>query len=332
MLDHVSENTTELSSGVHRDDGGAAMQHLRDFLVRYAKLLAACVLGALSIAVLYLLVATPVYTATTRLLLDSGSNPVFTRALNESLITLDTPQIESQLVLLISEQIAKRVAAALTPAEASEVTSVTRAGKDAAVVMNELATVLQGQLDVKRVTLSHAIDISYSAHNPAIAAKIANMFGEAYVADQVENFVNDARRRSQWLLARIEELRRQMNTASTELQAFRARRDYRVQQRQDADDKEAMPVTLEELESRSQTYRKIYESYLQSYTEMVQRESFRSTSSRVISWASAPKRTSRPNKLLVLSSALVLGSLVGLGTALVYSSFAGSAATAGTKT
>ncbi|HML29771.1 MAG TPA: GNVR domain-containing protein, partial [Hyphomicrobium sp.] len=72
-----------------------------------------------------------------------------------------------------------------------------------------------------------------------------------------------------------------------------------------------------ELDSRALTYRKIYESYLQAYTDTVQRQSFPGTASRVISRAEPPKRQSSPKRGLTLVASIILGSFLGVGIALV---------------
>jgi succinoglycan biosynthesis transport protein ExoP len=74
-------------------------------------------------------------------------------------------------------------------------------------------------------------------------------------------------------------------------------------------------VQLKELESNSQTYRSLYENFLQRYTESIQQQSFPITEARVISMASKPVKRSSPKTVLVViiacSSGLILG--VGLG-------------------
>jgi hypothetical protein len=105
------------------------------------------------------------------------------------------------------------------------------------------------------------------------------------------------------------------------VQEFKAKRDYRILSKPDngqAGDQQAPRVgsnTLEELESTAQTYRKIYESYLQAHTESVQRQSLPVTNSRVINTATAVK--SHPRVLRLLAAAIAGGILVGLALALM---------------
>lgn len=65
-------------------------------------------------------------------------------------------------------------------------------------------------------------------------------------------------------------------------------------------------VQLRALETTAQTYRTLFETFLQQYATTLQQQSFPLTTARVISPAKAPKRKSHPRTSLIL-----LGSLVG---------------------
>ena len=75
-------------------------------------------------------------------------------------------------------------------------------------------------------------------------------------------------------------------------------------------------VTLHELESNSQTYRALYDNFLQRYMESVQQQSFPITEARVISPASRPLQKSHPKTLIVLAisglGAMILGFGIGM--------------------
>jgi succinoglycan biosynthesis transport protein ExoP len=76
-------------------------------------------------------------------------------------------------------------------------------------------------------------------------------------------------------------------------------------------------VQLKELESNSQTYRSLYETFLQRYTESIQQQSFPITEARVISTAGRPSKRSSPKTLLVLSIACAGGLMLGFGIGLM---------------
>ncbi len=76
-------------------------------------------------------------------------------------------------------------------------------------------------------------------------------------------------------------------------------------------------VQLRELESKSQTYRTIYDNFLQRYMEAVQQQSFPITEARLISPAAPPLGKSSPKTAVVLGIAVVGGMAFGLGIAYV---------------
>lgn len=71
-------------------------------------------------------------------------------------------------------------------------------------------------------------------------------------------------------------------------------------------------VALRELESSSQTYRALYDNFLQRYMESVQQQSFPITDARVISAATRPLFKSHPRSALVLTVALAVGLAFGV--------------------
>jgi polysaccharide biosynthesis transport protein len=74
-------------------------------------------------------------------------------------------------------------------------------------------------------------------------------------------------------------------------------------------------VTLRELESNAQTYRALYDNFLQRYMESVQQQSFPITEARVVTAASRPLARSHPKAFLILAFSGIGGLMMGLGIA-----------------
>jgi succinoglycan biosynthesis transport protein ExoP len=72
-------------------------------------------------------------------------------------------------------------------------------------------------------------------------------------------------------------------------------------------------VALRELEREAETYRTLYQTFLQRYQEAVQQQSFPITEARVVSRALVPTGPSHPKKSVILALALLLGGAVGAG-------------------
>lgn len=72
-------------------------------------------------------------------------------------------------------------------------------------------------------------------------------------------------------------------------------------------------VTLRDLERESDTYKNLYQNFLERYKETVQQQSFPVNQARVISSASPPGGPSHPKKAITLALSLVLGGMIGVG-------------------
>jgi len=76
-------------------------------------------------------------------------------------------------------------------------------------------------------------------------------------------------------------------------------------------------VELRELESNSQSYRSMYDNFLQRYMESVQEQSFPVSEARIISHATRPLKKSEPNIAAVMSVSILSGLIAGFGVSLL---------------
>jgi succinoglycan biosynthesis transport protein ExoP len=76
---------------------------------------------------------------------------------------------------------------------------------------------------------------------------------------------------------------------------------------------DAKSVTLRELQSTAQTYKTLYDNFLQRYMESVQQQSFPISEARLISSASRPLGKSHPRTKLILAAAALGGLIIGFG-------------------
>jgi succinoglycan biosynthesis transport protein ExoP len=72
-------------------------------------------------------------------------------------------------------------------------------------------------------------------------------------------------------------------------------------------------VKLRELQQEADTYRNLYNNFLQRYQEALQQQSFPVSDSRIITGADVPRASSYPNTKLLLALSFVLGLGVGSG-------------------
>jgi succinoglycan biosynthesis transport protein ExoP len=76
-------------------------------------------------------------------------------------------------------------------------------------------------------------------------------------------------------------------------------------------------IELHQLESAAQTYRTLYDSFQQRYTDSVQEQLFPVTQARIITRASRPMAPSSPQSLKILAVATMGGLVLGLGLAIL---------------
>jgi uncharacterized protein involved in exopolysaccharide biosynthesis len=348
-VEHKMDNLTKLSparekyqAGFSSDTGTSEFISAADFAAFFRKnaiaVLAPLIL-AVTLASLYLFLATPEYIARSQILIDPKT-PVLREQTREVNFSLDAAQVESQITLLRSEKIAATVIKDLNlrddrefqgtappvwrtlferPEELSE--------EDASFIRNRTAiAAFEKGLIVRRVGLSYAIEIAFRSVDAKKAALIANATAEAYLRDQIDAKSESARQGSRWLEVRLAELREQMKMATHRVQAFRANHDYRLpaKNEENAEARSSRGVegeTLEELEATADTYRKIYESFLQAFTASVQQQSYPVSDARVITLAERPLAKSYPRSWLILGFAVLLGLTIGCGIALIRHAF-----------
>lgn len=322
---------------------------------------------AVGAAGFYAISARPMFTARAQILIDPRLPAVLREQLGETTLSLDSPQVESQMAVLKSEELAGTVVKSLDLVNDPEFqpkppsalkrqlnflltqfrsllaaaglldqnAPVPANGTAAADIPFRIAVgIFLDRLDIRRVGMSYAIDLSFKSFEPVKSARIANALAEAYVADQLETQSRAVRLGSGWLEERIEKIRQQMNEANLRVQEFKARRDYRIFSRSDDASQLAAESTaqadaalvsgelntLEALESTAQTYRKIYETFLQAFAEAVQRQSFPLASARIITRATEPLSKSHPKTGLVLAFGALVGGMIGFGISLIHNS------------
>lgn len=307
------------------------------------------VLVAVAAAFGYMQIAIPTYTARAQIIIEARLPQFIPGRNQEGLLAWDSAQVESEIAVLQSERIASAVVSKLgldkandfraTPSLAGRLRALVARGTRPAVPetdrFRDALDLIQTGLSIRRTGLSYAIDISFVFPDPVRSMEIANSVADAYIADQIENRSQAARVGGEWLQQRMVSLKAQMNAASRAVQIFRAGHNYAIVQPEPEDagppgtkNPQASAAqapredkTLDELEASASTYRRIYESFLQSYTESVQRQSFPVSDARILTTASLPKVQSAPRGVLIYALALLVGTLVGLALALLQHHF-----------
>jgi uncharacterized protein involved in exopolysaccharide biosynthesis len=345
MLERAARSSAspppQVSEAADRAHEGLDLTEIIVLIRQYFATIALSVVLAIAVAFAYVMLVSPIYTARSQLLIDPRAS-LPREQTGEVSFSLDAAQVETHIAVMRSEKIVRAVVKKLGLEHDPELARATdsiftgalsrlafrsKSGDDDFVRSRRVIAAFEAGLTVRRVGLSYAIEISFSSTDPEKAARIVNATADEYVRDQIETKSASAREASLWLEQRLAELRGQMNEATHRVQEFRARYDYSIGRVQNngGDAKGQSPAvantrgepSLEEFETTAETYRKIYESFLQAYMASVQRQSYPAFDARVITPASRPLRKSHPRTLLVLSLAALIGSMLGFGLAVV---------------
>lgn len=347
-----SDRSFQDAGEVSAPNEAISLDEVARFLRHYARTIIACIALASCVASYVVFTSRNLYTAVAEVLIDPRISQIQREQVGDVIVPIDTAQMESQLALLRSEGLARSVIEQLDllndpefqprgPSLLARIVGFFGIGsRPPASLGDKLRTAtsaLRAELDVARVGVSYAISISFRSSDAQKAAKVANAFASIYVQDQIHVRSKAAQAGSLWLEEKMNVLRVKMNAAARSVQEFKARHDYRlkppqepvaagegaVAQRAALMRRDEAPVTLDELDATSQTYRKLYETHLTAYSSLLLRESYPVSDARVISTAVAPIVASHPRSLLILLFGLLVGSLLGLGGALVQSAMTG---------
>jgi succinoglycan biosynthesis transport protein ExoP len=212
---------------------------------RQAVLIGAFAIGSLILGYVYASMATPLYSATTQLLIDSrkgGTGQDNDASVSIAELAFDTGAIDSQVEVLRSERIAKAVIKAqkldADPAFLDTPTSLIGsvigsirglfggrgASPEEVAFLRERALVdtLGSNLRVWRVGRTYVLAVDYTSKDPDEAARLSRAFAEAYLEDQLLARFELSRRSAEWMLQRIQELKKKSLETDLAVQRFRA--------------------------------------------------------------------------------------------------------------
>ncbi|WP_279480759.1 polysaccharide biosynthesis tyrosine autokinase [Aureimonas sp. SK2] len=207
---------------------------------------------------------------------------------------------DQQLSQLNSQLVAAQDALVSARARSEQVQSLIESGDMDAVVADSLGSSVVTTLRTRYLEAAkREADISSrlgSRHQQAVRLRSEmseyrrQMFAE--LTRVAESYRNETQVASDRLKA-VEENVRQATTISSEANE--------------------QQVQLRELEREAETYRNLYQTFLQRYQEAIQQQTFPVTGARVISPAQLPTLPSHPRKALVVAFSLLLGLGAGVG-------------------
>ena len=176
-----------------------------NFVWRNWMFIASVTAVALLLGVVHLLRATPLYTASTQVLLQRHEKAPGLDASDNRFD--DESDLENQLAILRSDSLLRRVVL-------NE-----RLAVDDQSIRNGINSV-RGALAISHGA-GQILDISITWNDPVRAAQLANAVADAYVVDQLDARLELAKRASSWLSDRLVELRQQLRDSEDAVAKFR---------------------------------------------------------------------------------------------------------------
>jgi uncharacterized protein involved in exopolysaccharide biosynthesis len=243
------------ASAEGRDAGGFDPREAINFVWRQWRFISGVTALALLISALYIARQTPLYTASAELLLDpqrekiTGQDPILTD------VALDLPTIESQIAVIRSTSLLRRVVVKerllndpefgagpaiaggsllasireffshSSPPSPTRRSNDTSADDDATEIAPDLMQTIQnlaGVVGVTRAGQALVLNVAITSADPPKAARLANAVADAYVVDKLEARFEAAKRASAWLSDRLVELGKQLRDSEEAVARFRA--------------------------------------------------------------------------------------------------------------
>ena len=190
-------------------------------------------LAGVSLALAYLAVATPSYTATASLFVDPRSRKIVSEEIVQGGFGSDLALVESQVSILTSDAVLRRVVETLKLTDDLEFAPPLGTGllsqlkalvfqrpADPDKTVQALNTLNQN-IKVKRAQKTYVVDVEVSSNRPEKAQKVAEAVVEAYLADQTAAKAAEARRANALIDARLGELRDQVRKAEMRVDEFK---------------------------------------------------------------------------------------------------------------
>jgi len=235
--DVIGTTPTEHAGGIGAPNAaGRDLPGFWPILRLRARLIAAITVGTVITAAALLALLPAKYAATAVLLVDPRQPKVTNSEVVLSGIGSDAAAVESQVELIGSADLAKRVIAQLGLADDPEFaakSTIERVGdvlslmlgrdlqKDAATQANRLLYRFRKGLEVRRRGLTYILEVTYQS-TTAVKAALANAVAEAYLDDQRTARTEITVHASEWLEARIAEMRDRVRDSEHAVAEFKA--------------------------------------------------------------------------------------------------------------
>jgi len=314
-------STFAILDGDHEVTLSSAVAGLVRLIRRQRRTFILSVVTVMLLALAFVILVTPKYTAVTALLIETNRAPPAPSDVREAGI-VDTAVIESQIAILNSEGIARMVIAKLKLIDDPEFTKPGLLGQlisqitfadapDEDQIADNVMTRFKRNLAVSQVGHGYMMEVAFTSRDSKKSADIANALSEAYIQDQLNAKLLAAQRAGQWMEDWTEKSRREASDAARAVDEFRSAN-------RGAPADSASAANLQGLEKAAESKRNAYETVRTRsgrLRQFVEDQAFPYTQARIVSDAKPPVKPSFPKTAIILLGALAGSSLAGVGAA-----------------
>lgn len=219
-------------------------------LRRRMRLILGVFLSLTVLAILVIFQLTPLYTASSTVLINTRETQVVDMDAVLSGLSADTAVVDSQVELIKSRTLAGRVVKQLRLAKSAEFNADLRAPslmsyidprpwvqtflspeeelsaeEKSERIHNQVVDVFLSNLSVSRKGLTYVINISYTSERPRLAQKIANTISDLYIVEQLEAKYEATKKANLWLSGRLATLRARLRDSERAVEIYRTQND-----------------------------------------------------------------------------------------------------------
>jgi polysaccharide biosynthesis transport protein len=209
------------------------------FMHRYKAIIFGIVL-CLVPAIVYIILAPKLYSATTSLLIDPRQGRSLGSDVLAGNLFSDTGQIESQIKLVSSQTVLKRVVASekllndpefgvVVPGLLSRMFSVLTGAAPTSSKASDLAATIEAlskAISVKRPERTYVIDIQLASQNAEKSARLANSVARAYMDDSVDARNTAVNFESEWVRDRLADIQEKLKVADARVHDYKQQNKF----------------------------------------------------------------------------------------------------------
>lgn len=202
-----------------------------------SRVIAAALVAAVLLGLIYAyLLATPIYTATSVVMLDTRKSQVVDLQGVMGGLTGESDELNTEVEVLRSRGLAEKVVdeldllsdpefntALAPPSIKARIKGLFGAGggvPDPAAVKARVVGALLAQLSVRNVPSSYVFEISVQSRDAAKAARIADVVAKRYILNQIEVKFDATEQATAWLSNRVAELKSDLEAAEEKVKSF----------------------------------------------------------------------------------------------------------------